>query len=217
MNILIIITIIAVCVYIAYAANINAKLCKEWCFDYGDYKIRVKKHSTKSEIFVNDKLSAEGGMFSYSVYGNLDNGEEFTVKFPKSVEDVESYKPSVFIGNKQIFQQGTGGSGSSYSSTGSYRRPQSYTGSLSGIIEMIGDSSQASTAQSNYEAGKFCSSCTQADTTRCTRAIMIAAYSAGGSPSNIELVLQRFSLCFAGPPNNKSAATCNKYGIGTTV
>ena len=92
------------------------------------------------------------------------------------------------------------------------------------VVTMNGDGNQASKTQSNYTAGKFCNTCSQAHTKRCTRVIIAAASSSVAddvrAASYAQSVLESLSLCWAyieGYPNDRSRSTCNKYGIGTSV
>ena len=92
------------------------------------------------------------------------------------------------------------------------------------VITMNGDGNQASKTQSNYKAGKFCNTCSQAHTNRCTRTIIAATGSTTAddavAASRAQIVLERLALCWAyieGSPNDRSNSTCNKWGIGTSV
>ena len=91
-------------------------------------------------------------------------------------------------------------------------------------ITMYGDGNQAGKTQSNYMAGKFCNTCSQMTTTRCTKAIMAAASTSKAddieAAAFAQTVLEGLSLCWAfveSAPNDRSRSTCNKYGIGTSV
>ena len=110
------------------------------------------------------------------------------------------------IADEPVTPHGMGYTGSTYSKSGG-----------AGLtISMYGDRSQGRKTQSNHEARKFCVTCNQADTPRCTRMIMRIAGMQGGT-SGIENILKQYSLCNAGSPNDKSSSTCNKYNIGTSV
>ena len=91
------------------------------------------------------------------------------------------------------------------------------------IIDMYGDGNQAYQTQENYKAGKFCTTCNQMDSERCSRMILAVAVNtfknedAATKMAKVEVVLKKLSILIAGDVTGKTSTTCNKYNIGTSV
>ena len=83
----------------------------------------------------------------------------------------------------------------------------------------IGDQSQEEQARDNYRAGKFCITCSQMDSNRCSRVIYTIASQEFNDEASKLTVMRKLGICIAGgqDPTDKASITCSKYNIGSSL
>ena len=100
--------IIAVIVIVALTIIMSNK---EWTCQYGEYKILVKNTATSCAVIVNGKQIAKGGVFTYSIQGKLENGENIKIKLSQGAISI---KCTILIEGREVFSSANSSSDSGF-------------------------------------------------------------------------------------------------------